>query len=271
MISGHREFARLMRQPRLRDLLASYPPVVYRPYRRYLATSFTKKDRRATLKHHYTYLLTRINDAFFSQISTNKILLWQKTVDDDVFTIKLSFTGVLQHGGDLLLEFAERSQRLFHMSFTIARGHVAGSAAAEVLLIGHVLGIAGHFDDIRRPTKACLDVAPPYLLMAAVQGLADALSVNVIAGVRNTEQITANSSDSENVFFDYDAFWRTHLGNEAEKFFLISVPIPEKPMALISASHRRRTRLKRQFRSEVAEAAKANFRSFLSSHQDSSI
>ena len=164
VIAGHREFVRLMRQPRLRDLLTCHPSVVYRPYRRYLATSFTKKDRRTILKHHYGYLLTRFSDTFFFEISRNKILLWQKTLGQDVFTIKLSFTGELQHEGDLLLEFEENSVRLYHMSFTIAPGYLAGSKAAQVVLIGHVLGIAGHFDAIRRATKACLDIAPPYLV-----------------------------------------------------------------------------------------------------------
>ena len=102
--------------------------------------------------------------------------------------------------------------------------------------------------------------------MAAVQGLSDALNVDVIAAVRNKEQITATSSDPEAVFFDYDAFWRTYVGSEGESFYLISVPIPEKSLTLISASHRRRTRQKRQFRNEVAEAAKANLRGFLNSH-----
>ena len=266
-IAGHREFVRLMRQPHLRDLLTYHPPVVYRPYRRYLATSFTKKDRRTILKHHYGYLLTRIRKTFFFEISRNRPLLWQKAIGQDVFAIKLSFTGELHHEGDLLLEFQENSVRLYHLSFTIAPGHLAGSKAAQVILIGHVLGVAGHFDAIRRATKTCLDIAPPYLLLAAVQGISDALNIGVIAGVKNTERITTNSYDSE-VYFDYDAFWSTHQGSEAEKFFLISVPISAKPLALISISHRRRTRLKRQFKSEVAETSKAAFLGFLTGPRD---
>jgi uncharacterized protein VirK/YbjX len=229
-------------------------------------TSFTKKDRRTILKHHYSYLLARVTETFFFEICRNRIVLWQKTLGQDNFTIKLSFTGKLQHEGDLLVEFQQNSVRLYHMSFTIAPGYLTGSKAAQVVLIGHVLGVAGHFDAIRHATKACLDIAPPYLLMAAVQGISDALNVEVIAGVRNREQITANSNDSEAVYFDYDAFWRTHVGSEGDRFYLISVPIPEKPLALISPSHRRRTRLKRQFRSDVADNAKAAFRGFLKSH-----
>ena len=251
-----------MRQPRLRDLLTYDSHMIYRPYRRYLATNFTKKDRRSILQHHYGYLATRISEAFFFELTRNRPLLWQKTIGQDVFAIKLTFTGELHHEGDLLLEFEENSVRLYHLSLTIAPGHLAGAEAAQVILVGHVLGVAGNFDAIRRATKTCLDIAPPYLLMAAVQGMSDALNVGVIAGVKNTEQITSSGFGSE-LYFDYDAFWRSHLGTEGRRFFLVSVPISAKPLALISASHRRRTLLKRQFKSEVAEASKAAFRGFL--------
>jgi uncharacterized protein VirK/YbjX len=261
VIAGHREFVRLMRQPRLRDLLTYDPHMIYRPYRRYLATSFTKRDRRSILQHHYGYLLTRISETFFLELTRNRLLLWQKTIGQDVFTIKLSFTGPLHHEGDFLLEFEENSLRLYHLSFTIAPGYLAGSEAAQVILVGHVLGIVGNFDAMRRATKRCLDIAPPYLLMAAVQGMSAALNVGAIAGVKNTEQITSSGFGSE--YFDYDAFWRSHLGTEGGRFFLISVPISTKPLALISASHRRRTLLKRRFKSEVAETSEAAFRGFL--------
>jgi uncharacterized protein len=263
LIREHREFVHMMSQPGLRDLMAHHPPIVYRPYRRYLAIGFKKRDRRTILKHHYGYLLAAASETFFCGIVRNKFLLWQQAVGENMLTIQLSFNGELHHEGDLLLDFQENSLRLYHLSFTVAPGYLTGSSAAHVILVGHVLGIAGRFEAIRRATKACRDIAPPYMLMAALQGLAGALNVDILAGVKNSEQITANSDDSKNVYFDYDAFWRTHLGIEGEKFFLISVPVAEKPLALISASHRRRTRLKREFKNGVGEAAKAAFEAAL--------
>jgi uncharacterized protein len=264
MVAGHREFGRLMRQPGLRPLLIDHPPVLYRPYRRYLATSFTKKVRRAVLTHHYAYLQTRVSNSFFSRTLKDQPRLWQKTIGPDVFAIKLAFPGELHSEGDLLLEFLQNSVALYHLSFSIAPGHLTGSGARQVILIARVQGTLGQFDAIRRATKTCLDVAPPYLLMAAVQGISDALHIGVIAAVRNAEQITANVDDNRVVHFDYDAFWRTNLGAEAEKFYLIPVPIPEKPLMLISAAHRGRTRTKRHFKNQVSESAKEIFRGFLS-------
>lgn len=271
LIREHRAFVQMMKQEGLRELMTHHPPIVYRPYRRYLATGFKKKDRRTILKHHYGYVLATASEKFWCSIAQNKLPLWQQTAGENILTIQMSFAGELHHEGDLLLEFLENSVRLYHLSFTVAPGQLTGSSAAHVILVAHVLGTAGRFEAIRRATKACRDIAPPYMLMAALQGLADALNVDVIAGVKNSEQITANSDDSKDVYFDYDAFWRAHLGIEGEKFFLISVPITEKSLALISASHRRRTRLKREFKSGVGEAAKAAFRAALGVREDTQV
>ncbi len=258
-IAGHREFVRLMRQPGLRALVTDYPLLVYRHYRRYLANSFTKRTRRAVLKQHYLYLLTRVNATFFSEILRNRPRLWHQTIGRDVFDIRLSFTGDLHHEGDLQLEFRENSIPLYYLSFTISPGYLVGSAAGQVILVARVQGVAGQFNAIRRATKTCLHIAPPYLLMAAVQGISDSLNVAVIAGIRNDEQLTAGSDADRNVYFDYDAFWCAHSGTETEKFYLIPVPIRDKPLELIKTERRRRTRLKREFKSTVAETSKATF------------
>jgi uncharacterized protein VirK/YbjX len=263
VIAGHWRSMRLLAHPGLRALVAAHPQALYRPYRRYLATSFTKSARRAALQHHYAYLLPRISETFFPAVLNDRPQLWQKRIGLDVFDIRLSFTGELHHEGDLLLEFQHNGVPLYCLSFTIAPGYLADSNADPVILVARVQGAVGNFDAIRRATKMCMDIAPPYLLTAAVQGIAAALNIGVIAGIRNNEQLTANIDADRNVYFDYDAFWRTYLGSEAKNFYLISVPIREKPLAQISTVHRRRTRLKRQFKTEVTETSKAIFRGLL--------
>jgi len=200
------------------------------------------------------------------EIVRDRPRLWEKTIGSHNFAIRLSFTNGLHHEGDLQLEFQADLVPLYHLSFTIAPGYLVGSEAAQVILIARVQGVVGKFDAIRHGTKTCLDVAPPHLLMAAVQGVSDALNIDIIAGIRNKEQLTANIKDrrrSRNVCFDYDAFWRTYSGAEGEKFYLIPVPIPDKPLELINSIHRRRTRLKRQFKSEVTADSKAALRTLL--------
>ncbi|MGA2562869.1 MAG: DUF535 family protein [Steroidobacteraceae bacterium] len=266
MIVGHRKIVRLMGQPGLRALVTDHPLMVYRCYRMYLATSFTKKARRAALVEHYLYLLSRVSNTFFSDILRNRPRLWERTVGSNVLAIKLSFTGELQHEGDLLLEFEQNSTPLYHLSYSIVPGYLVGSSVAQVMLIARVQGVAGELNAIRHATKICRDVAPPYLLMAVLQGIAEALHIGIIAGVKNEEQLTANIDPSRIVYFDYDDFWRAHMGAEATKFYLIPVPIPDKPLELINTVHRRRTRSKRRFKREVTEISRVTFSGFLTGH-----
>jgi uncharacterized protein VirK/YbjX len=262
-IGAHRKLKRLLNQPSLRALLAENPEVVYRPYLRYLATSFTKTDRRAALYHHYANLASSVSTTFFAELLHDRPLLWQMRVGSDLFDIRISFTYKLHHEGDLQLIFLRNSVPLYYLAFTITPGWLVGCAADDVMLIARLQGIAGDFAAIRGATKTCMDVSPPALLMAALQGIGKALNIGMIAGVTNKEQLTAHMDADRRMYFDYDAFWSTYVGNAAEKFYMIRVPIPEKPLAQISTMHRRRTRLKRQFKREVAEVAEAAFRSRL--------
>jgi uncharacterized protein VirK/YbjX len=271
MITGHRELMHLMGQPALYALVTDHPSMVYRCYRMYLVSSFTKKARRAVLIEHYLYLLNRVSNTFFFEILRNRPRLWQRTVGSNVVAINLSFTGKLQHEGDLLLEFEQNCVPLYHLSCSIAPGYLVGSSVAQVFLIARVQGVAGELDAIRHATKICLDIAPPYLLMAVLQGIAEALHIGLIAGVTNEEQLTANIDASRIVYFDYDDFWRAHLGAESTKFYLMPVPIADKPLALITSGHRRRTRFKRRFKSEVTAISRAAFSRFLTGDARTSV
>jgi uncharacterized protein VirK/YbjX len=260
-LAGHRKLKRILNRPSLRALRTENPEVIYRPYMRYLATSFTKSSRRAALCHHYARLAARVNDGFFTQLLQHRLSLWHSCVGADRFDIRISFTYKLHHEGDLQLVFLCNSAPLYYLAFTIAPGSLAGCTADDVLLIARVQGVAGSFEAIRGATKACMDVSPPALLMAALQGIAAALSIGMLAGVTNKEQLTAHRDANRHVCFDYDAFWSTYMGDATEKFHLMRVPMPEKPLMQISSVHRRRSRLKRQFKREVAAVTATAFRS----------
>jgi uncharacterized protein VirK/YbjX len=261
LIAGHRAILRLMHRPGPCELVNAHPVVIYRPYRRYLATCFTKKNRRAVLLHHYRYLSARMTEPFFGALSVNPPQIWHQAIGSNQFSIVLAFPGELHHEGDVLLEFRQNGVPLYSLSFSIAPGASTGSTASDVILIARVQGFFGRFDAIRQATKACSDLSPCYLLMAAVQGIAHALDVAVIAGVKNSEQITAGMKE-DTVVFDYDAFWQAHHGIEEQRFYLMRVPIPDKPIESISRAHRRRTLAKREFKTGIVEMAKARFASF---------
>jgi uncharacterized protein VirK/YbjX len=259
-VAGHRGTLEIMRRPQLRVLIQEHPEVVYRPFRGYLATNFGKKERREALQEHYRYLTDALGESFFLQIVQGNHTLWRRHIDQDGFSVTLSFPPSAEHDeGDLLLDFQSSGVPLYRLSFSVAPGHLVGSADAQVALIARVQGVQGQFAAIRHATKACSDIAPPHILMAAVQGIAAALDIKCMAGVRNSQRICAGLQSGPGHYFDYDAFWKTISASEGQNFFLMPVPVVERPLEQIDVVHRRRTRLKRQFKCDIREAIRSNF------------
>ena len=81
-----------------------------------------------------------------------------------------------------------------------------------------------------------------------------------MGGITNAEQLCAGRREEE-FRFDYDGFWQTYpAARTALGFYCLDLPLRHKPMADISRSHRRRTRLKRQFKQTVSAEAGAAFK-----------
>jgi len=240
--------------------MQKHPQVVFRPFRGYLAANFRKKERRQALREHYRYLTDAVGQSFFWQIVRGKHTLWRKHIDQDDFSVTISFPPSEQHSeGDLVLAFQVNGRPLYRLSFSIVPGHLVGSAAAQAALIARVQGVRAEFAAIRRATKACSEIAPPHILMAAVQGIASALEIKCMAGVRNSQQVNENWQSGPETRFDYDAFWKTIPGAGGQRFYLMPLPVVERPLEQIGIAHRRRTRLKRQFKCEIREAIRSNF------------
>ncbi len=258
-VLGHRAVRATMAQAPLRALVDAYPRILYQYLGAYLAAGLPKSARREILLAHYRYLMARVDPSFFTRLLQDGPELWSSRRGDDVFAIRLCFTGKQHYEGDLLLEFQNNGTPLYRLSFTIAPGPLTGATATHALLVARIQGVKGCFEAIRHATKSCLDIAPQLLLLSAVQGIAEALQIEVIAGIRNSEQITFNTDGATDIYFDYDEFWDAFSGVRTDRFYLIPVPFPKKPIQQINAVHRRRTRLKRRFKEVVAEDTARQF------------
>jgi uncharacterized protein VirK/YbjX len=251
---GHFEVVRIMNRPAARALTKRYPNYVNKYVTEYLAKSFDKKARREILKFHHQYLNEHVTESFYQQILQNRSVLWNEIFDEINYAISMSFNPQWHSEGDLSLTFDRNDIPLYEISFTIVPGDSIGCAADQALLVGRVQGRKGQAEPIRIGTKACYDIAPPHLLLAAAQSIANVLAIGVIGGVSNEQQIAKSVYHVSDYFFNYDAFWKTYLvQRESADIYIIPVPFPEKPIELINATHRRRTRLKRQLRKQIAD------------------
>jgi uncharacterized protein VirK/YbjX len=156
--------------------------------------------------------------------------------------------------------FSQNGVSLYEISFTLVPGSLIDDEADRALLVARVQGARRQTDAIRRATRACHDIAPPHLLMAAAESIAAALAIDVIGGVGNTEQLAEPIGEARGFFFDYDAFWETFVVKKRPaSIYAIAVPFVQKGFENIKTDHRRRTRRKRQFKQQVGTRVGAAF------------
>ena len=200
-----------------------------------------------------------MREDFFEVLLASSPEIWRGSDKHSLFAIKLSFTGIQNFDGDLLLTFTQADKHLYQLAFTIVPGWVLGCSLANVMLISRIQGARGEFEAIRHATKSCRDIALPHQLMASAHGIAEALDIAMIAGLRIGE--FPYGADAElNIKFDYEAFWRSFVSEAKGGFYLVSVPLIEKPLAQIDRVHRRRALSKRKFKAAITETACRRFR-----------
>ena len=218
----------------------------------YLARSLGKCARRDILLHHYRRVFRSAEPGFLHRVVTGQYQLWRREDAGICYSIALSFDPLTHYEGDLSVVFMSGSQQILRISFSFVPGPAIGSDTAELLFVGHVQGTKHKFDEIKQATKACHDVAPQHMLMVAIQSIAQALRIKAIAGVTDENQLA--KLPERNVSFQYDPFWENWAGRRTAGFYEIPVPLPQTELRDIQASHRRRTRKKREFKSKVALA-----------------
>ena len=175
-IVGHFELIRLLNRSGARALAKQHPNYVNKYVAPYLAKSFSQKSRKEILKFHHQYLAEHVTELFYHKILQSPSILWKDIIDGNRYAISLSFDAQWHAEGDLSLCFEMNEVTIYQISFTIVPGNLIGCPAVQALLVSRAQGKKGQAEAIRIATRACRRVAPPHLLMAAVQSIAGYLS-----------------------------------------------------------------------------------------------
>ena len=184
IIVDHFNVVRALNHCGARALIRRYPNYVNKYATNYLANSFSKTQRREILLYHHHYLTEKhITETFYENILEGGLLLWSETIHENQYSIRMSFIHEYHAEGDLSLIFSMGDRELYGISFSIVPGKMIGSNGGQALLIGNIQGRLGEAEPIRIATRACHDIAPPYLLVAAALSIADVLNIETIAGV----------------------------------------------------------------------------------------
>lgn len=264
---AHRRLMKVLHAEHTKGILRQVPRTAYRYTLPYLSGNFTRATRLMLLMAHYRFMNDRLGAHFCQGILRGDLTPWHEQLQGHRFALRVSGPCAVSghREGELTFTLKMDGHDLYKLSFSIVPASVlslpSGSAPprhGHTLYIGRVQGVAGAFDHIREATKACHDIAPPDLLMAAVAGMAAALGIEIVAGVGIEHSISSESIQQSNMSFDYTSFWDRYQSHKtADGHHLITVPFAEKPIQAIASKHRKRTLLKREFKRQITDATQA--------------
>jgi uncharacterized protein VirK/YbjX len=160
--------------------------------------------------------------------------------------------------GELSLCLKVDERNVFDMSFTIVPGWVLRSAAAEILLITRLQGTSGCSPQIKHVRKCLHEYSPRKLLLAALQGIADAFGIAELEAVCATNQSSYGKRGAVISKRSYDDFF-TQLGmtTTTTGFYSCPIPIEDRPLASFKGRNRSQARRRRAMRQQIQSACAA--------------
>lgn len=250
------EIFEILALPAFRSQVLADPLLAYKYLSTdYLFTGLPARQRAASFAHHLRFLRTHLPDALLRQQAPLELAVFERREGDHVYSVRLdlppknaSFEGELRLG--LLMD----GVLLYCLQFSVVPGSVVQSQERDAVFILRVQGMKGHYEQIRIATKALQEVAPPALLIAALQGIASAWGIHAMAGISAASQYWYEERDASLFTQIYDDFF-VELGaaRTTKDFFSSSLPLPVKPLDLIRNGHKSRTMKKRAFRLRISD------------------
>ena len=222
----------------------------------YLARGFTGTECVSCFLHHYKRIHAALPESVLRQILQGNITLYEVAEGGNrfAFTMGLPDRNVDKEG-ELSLDLRVDGKKIFDLCFTIVPGWVLKSEAPEALLISRLQGLPGCCPQIKAARKALNDYSPRILLLAALQGIGDALGVGEIEAVSATNQMSYIKGCSALFKNGYDGFFtKAGMVKTSVGFYSSPIPIAGKPLGLFRGRARLRARKRRANRQQIRAA-----------------
>ena len=222
----------------------------------YLSNAFSREDAVVCFLHHYRYLRDAMPFARIEELAERDHVLFE-VVD---YTVTLKMEHVIPNEGELTLHFKQGEHALYGLSFSFVPGGAFGVTAPCVAVIGRMQGRTGEAARIARASKACGDITPQSVLYCALLGIVSAAGIDRLFGVSAADQVCHSEPIASLLERAYDRFYLTVGGvGHSNGFFQMPPGGQSKPLSLIARSHRRRTRIKREEKGRIVEAARISW------------
>jgi len=226
----------------------------------FLARCFTPVERARCFAHHYNRMSKQLPADLLQKILAGEVALLELIEGGQRFLVSLGLSKPHDKEGEFSLSLMVADEPIYVLSFDLVPGDLVGSKASDVLLVTRVQGVRGSYKQIAQVTKALHDVAPAALLLSVLQGMGRAIGLQALGSIQGKHQTAYNPEYASSFLASYDSLF-TDLGAELnnEGFYLLPIPMPEKPMTQIKQGHKLRTRAKREFKRQITEAVQELF------------
>jgi uncharacterized protein VirK/YbjX len=259
-IGWHREVFRLLKLRPFDEIAQNNPAFAFKyvvPI--YLARSFTVTERASCFLRHYRRLYTALPENTLRQILQGSVTLYEIAEGGNRFALTMGLPGERGHlEGELSLDLRVDGKNVFNLSFTIVPGWVVKSEVAEILLITRLQGTLGARSQIRLARKAFHEFFPGKLLLAALQGIADAFGISELEAVCATNQAYYSKKSAAIFQSAYDDFLaKVGMVKTAGGFYSSPIPIEGRLLASFKGRNRSRARKRRAIRQQIQSACAA--------------
>jgi len=260
-IGAQREILRLFKLRPLAYIAETSPRLAFKfLIPDYLSLGFTAAERASCLLHHYRYIMhTAVPESVLQIILQGEVTLKEISEGGNYFAFTLGLSRPpFDKEGELSLDLRVHGKSVYNLTFTIVPDWVVKSEVAEVLLITRLQGTRGCNTQIKLARKAFHEHSIRTLLLAALQGIADAFGIRGIAAVCATNQISYRKDNAAILQCSYDTFFaKLGMATTTTGFYSCPIPIEGRPLASFQGRNRSRARKRRAMRQEIQSACAA--------------
>lgn len=227
----------------------------------YLAQSFTVAERASCFLHHYRRMHAALSECVLRDLLQGDVTLHEFIKHGNRFTVASGLARPpFDKEGELSLSLKVNGKEIFVLTFIIVPGWAVESEAEEILLITGLQGARGSNPQVRLMRNYLQEYSSRKLLLAALQGVAEAFGISEVGAVCAANQRSYGKGYDDILESGYDNFFATlGMTRTSAGFYSCSIPIEDKPVASFRGRDRRRAKKRRAIRSQMQSASASFF------------
>lgn len=266
MLGERERLGELFAIPAYAQLMAAQPQadvLFFISHRHFLSRDFGTAQRLGCALDHFRFEQTCFAPALLTALHAEGLTVWRGGAG---WEMRLRSNAATRHEGPLSLVLRDGGQMVHELSFgCVDAQRLCGRAGRGPVLFATR-------NQSSRPDSPALarfraefpQNSPAYFALAALNGVAQALALPCIVGVRGACQIAYEPGYQAGFQRSYDDFWEGFGGRAFGAHGLqMPVPVALTPLQDLPARHRARARQRREHWCRIAAAAEAGLKPYL--------